>query len=291
MASEKSIDILRTLYQLVDSLKPFADAEEVNLRFHSEENRVGIGYLPSDLLMGLMILVVRMIDFSRAGHSIQISAELIHCNGDATLRVMLKNEKISTRDLTKIKDNCKSFLADLRVEGNSFEWLLPVKEFAEHGDQKTNLKTEEPVFSLPVFYKELRKHLQFHFSKPDKLMELLSRQNERAATFLKEVNQCILTNISDDKFDANRLSRLMHMSRIQLYRRLKPLIKQSPADYIRSLRLQKAKELLETTDLRVGEVAFQTGFQSPSHFTQVFIQNYGVRPSLFSRKARKVTNE
>ena len=291
MASGKSVDILSTLHQLVDSLKPFADAKEVRLSFHSEENEVGIGYLPRDLLSGLMMLITRLIDFSKPGNSIKLSAELLHCNGDASLQVSLTSEGISAEDLTIVRGDCRTFLADLLSEGNSFEWLLPVEELAAQRNQKINLKIEEPVFSLPVFYKELRKHLQFHFSKPDKLMELLSRQNERAAAFLKEVNECILANISDDKFDANKLSRLMHMSRIQLYRRLKPLIKQSPADYIRSVRLQKAKELLETTDLRVGEVAFRTGFQSPSHFTQVFIQNYGVRPSLFSRKARKVTNE
>jgi AraC-like DNA-binding protein len=39
------------------------------------------------------------------------------------------------------------------------------------------------------------------------------------------------------------------------------LIQQPPAKYIRTIRLQKAKEWLETTDITVGEAAFKTGFQ------------------------------
>lgn len=78
--------------------------------------------------------------------------------------------------------------------------------------------------------------------------------------------------------------------RTQLYRKLQPIIRQAPGCYIQTLRIQKAKELLETTDMRVGEVAFKTGFQTPSHFTRIFIKHYGVRPSLFCRQTKNVTN-
>ena len=81
------------------------------------------------------------------------------------------------------------------------------------------------------------------------------------------------------------------MSRTQLFRRLKPLIRQAPAHYIKTMRLQKAKELLETTDLTVSEVAFKTGFRTASHFTKVFLQQYDVLPSLFRRGSKPATNE
>ncbi|MFI5154367.1 MAG: helix-turn-helix domain-containing protein [Chitinophagales bacterium] len=291
MTNPRSVDILWTLDQLVNGLKPFASAREIGLRFDVEENEMVIDYLPQDLLTGLVILIVKMISLTRPGHSIQIKAKLSSCDGRPRLQVNLENKGISDSDFHKIENDCAGFLPDVRFGANGFEWLLPVNEHADQKNLNEDLKAQSTIFSLPVFYKEVRKHLQFHFSRPEKLMDLLSRQNARAAAYLNEVNQFILSNISDPLFDANKLSRLMHLSRIQLYRKLKPLIKQSPADYIRSLRLQKAKELLETTDLRVSEVAFQTGFQSHSHFTHVFIQNFGARPSLFSRKSRGVTNE
>ena len=95
--------------------------------------------------------------------------------------------------------------------------------------------------------------------------------------FLKE-------NINDESFDANKLSSEICLSRTQLFRKLKNVTGQSPADYIKQLRLQKAKKLLETTDKRVGEAAFETGFESVSHFTKVFRKRYGFKPSELKRK-------
>jgi transcriptional regulator GlxA family with amidase domain len=71
------------------------------------------------------------------------------------------------------------------------------------------------------------------------------------------------------------------LSRTQLFRRIKSLIKQAPAHYIKTIRLQRAKELLEATDCTVSEIAFKTGFQTISHLTKVFKKQYGTAPSVF----------
>jgi AraC-like DNA-binding protein len=139
---------------------------------------------------------------------------------------------------------------------------------------------------LPSFYSEIRKHLQSHFTKADKLLATLASQNPKDAVFLEKVNFLILTNIDKDGFNSNRLSKAMGMSRTQLYRKLHPIIRQAPGVYIQTMRIQKAKELLETTDMRIGEVAFNTGFQTPSHFTRIFSKHYGVKPSAFFRKSK-----
>jgi predicted ester cyclase len=70
----------------------------------------------------------------------------------------------------------------------------------------------------------------------------------------------------------------MALSRSQLYRRLKLLIRQSPVHYIRFIRLQKAKQLLAQTELSVGEVAFEVGFVNQSHFSKTFKSAFGLSP-------------
>ena len=80
------------------------------------------------------------------------------------------------------------------------------------------------------------------------------------------------------------------MSRTQLFRKLKPIIRQSASGYIRSLRLQKAKEMLETTEYRISEVAYMTGFETPSNFTKVFVKTFGMKPSAISRYKPTETN-
>jgi transcriptional regulator GlxA family with amidase domain len=135
----------------------------------------------------------------------------------------------------------------------------------------------------PPFYAEMRKRLQSHFARSEQLVAALSLHQPKEARFLREVNAIIESSMDREGFDVGQLSTALCMSRVQLYRKLKLLIRQSPAEYIKLLRLQKAKEMLETTDLRIGEVADRTGFQSQSHFTRVFTDRYGMPPSLFSR--------
>lgn len=139
------------------------------------------------------------------------------------------------------------------------------------------------------FYLEIQHRLRSHFNKTENLLEGL-KGNPVEAAFLMRVNRAINENLSNIQFDVNRLAELMNMSRTQLFRRLKPIIRQSASGYIRSLRLQKAKELLETTEHRVSEVAYLTGFETPSNFTKVFVKTFGMKPSAISRYKASETN-
>jgi AraC-like DNA-binding protein len=139
------------------------------------------------------------------------------------------------------------------------------------------------------FYLEIQHRLRSHFNKTENLLEGL-KGNPVEAAFLMRVNRVINENLSNVQFDVNRLAELMNMSRTQLFRRLKPIIRQSASGYIRSLRLQKAKELLETTEQRISEVAYLTGFETPSNFTKVFVKTFGLKPSAISRYKAPETN-
>lgn len=144
--------------------------------------------------------------------------------------------------------------------------------------------TEERSSLVPAFHEKLKQRLRAHFIAPENSERPTTSQIAVADAFLSRVNSIIQNRLDDEQFDMVSLSRDMLLSRSQLYRRLKPLIKQSPAQYIKFVRLQKAKELLEQTDSPVGEIAFRTGFVNQSHFTRSFQKEFGVNPSAFRRK-------
>lgn len=131
----------------------------------------------------------------------------------------------------------------------------------------------------PPFFKKLKDHLSTHFSHTRNLEKVVDANSKRQGLFLREVDAAIIANLSQEKFDTKALGRAVALSRSQLYRRLKPLVQQSPAHYIQMVRLQKAKSLLEQTDLLIGEIAYQTGFASQSHFTRTFRRHFGYNPS------------
>lgn len=73
----------------------------------------------------------------------------------------------------------------------------------------------------------------------------------------------------------------MDLSQVQLYRKLKALTGLTPVQFIRHLRLEKAKHLLKTTDLHVSEVAYDVGFSDPAYFSRIFQKEFKVSPSYF----------
>ncbi len=69
-------------------------------------------------------------------------------------------------------------------------------------------------------------------------------------------------------------------------RRFRRATGQSPADYIQSLRVEEAKQLLETTDMTVESIAEEVGYSEPSSFRSAFRRRVGVSASVYRRKWR-----
>jgi len=74
------------------------------------------------------------------------------------------------------------------------------------------------------------------------------------------------------------------MSRSQLHNKIKALTGLSTSIYWRKIRLEKAKHLLETTDVNVSEAAYDSGFKDPKYFSRLFIEEYGIAPSAFQKQ-------
>ena len=98
-------------------------------------------------------------------------------------------------------------------------------------------------------------------------------------TFMRRIREIMLVNLGDEGFDIHRLSNEMAMSRTQLYRKFRSLTNMTITEYLRSLRLHRAKELLHVSFLTVAETAYRTGFKNVSHFSRVFKREFGENPS------------
>ncbi|VXD11859.1 alpha/beta fold hydrolase [Marinoscillum sp. 108] len=104
----------------------------------------------------------------------------------------------------------------------------------------------------------------------------LARQND---SFLENILQCIESHMSNEKFGVDMLCKEVGISERQLQRKLKSITNKSPNQMISSVRLHKAKELILSNHEGIAEVAFQTGFASPSYFSKCFKREFGHSPS------------
>ena len=125
---------------------------------------------------------------------------------------------------------------------------------------------------------EIRKLLEaYKLTDLPKAIEM--KKGIEESSFLKLVQTTLETHLSDENFGIAELCELLNISRAQLHRKLKKLTGLSTSHYIRSLRLEIAKELLVTTNLNISEVAFKVGFSSATYFSKVFKSQYGHAPS------------
>ena len=99
------------------------------------------------------------------------------------------------------------------------------------------------------------------------------------AAFLEQVQAAVEARMTNSNFGAEWLADEVGLSPRQLRRKLKELTNLSTAGYIRSMRLQRAAQLLEEQVGNVSEVAYTVGFQDPKHFSKLFRQVFGVAPS------------
>ena len=108
-----------------------------------------------------------------------------------------------------------------------------------------------------------------------------TRSSNKEDSFLDQVHQTLEAHLSDENFGIAELCEILKISRAQLHRRLKKLTGQSTSHYIRSLRLDIAKGLLQKTNLNVSEVAFTVGFSNATYFSKVFKEEFGFSPKEF----------
>jgi two-component system, cell cycle response regulator len=105
--------------------------------------------------------------------------------------------------------------------------------------------------------------------------------------FLEALNEMIQNNMDDVDLDVNKLARLMNMTRITLYRKIKAISALSPFELINITRLKKAAELLAEGNLRIYEISDRVGFSSQSNFTRNFQKQFNRTPTEYMHEKQK----
>jgi DNA-binding response OmpR family regulator len=103
-----------------------------------------------------------------------------------------------------------------------------------------------------------------------------SKADER---FLELLNETIYKNIDDVNLDVEKVAKILNMSRITLYRKIKAISNLTPIELISITRLKRAAELLAEGDHKIYEIADMVGFSSQSNFARNFHKQFDMSPS------------
>ena len=124
-----------------------------------------------------------------------------------------------------------------------------------------------------------RRKLYAHFSQDVYMMPNKLTDNEMDQKFVQKAIDYIIENIADNTLNVEGLAEAMNLSRSNVYRKIKALTGNTIIEFIRMVRLKQALKLMETKKYSLAEIAYLTGFTSPSYFTKSFKDHYGKPPS------------
>jgi transcriptional regulator GlxA family with amidase domain len=94
-------------------------------------------------------------------------------------------------------------------------------------------------------------------------------------------------HMSDTEFSVEELGAAVGLSRSHLYKKLMHITGKGPAEFIRTIRLKRGRQLLEKSQMQIAEIAYAVGFNSPKRFTINFKSEFGVSPSAYVRSHKE----
>lgn len=102
--------------------------------------------------------------------------------------------------------------------------------------------------------------------------------------FIQNAIKYVEAELSSPEFSVEVLSQHLGMSRANLYKKILALTGKSPLEFIRTIRMQQAAQLLEKSQLTVAEVAYQVGFNNPKYFSRYFKEAFNMLPSAYAAR-------
>lgn len=105
--------------------------------------------------------------------------------------------------------------------------------------------------------------------------------------FVQKTISIVEENIGNPEFLVEDLCKEMGMSRVYFYKKILALTDKTPSEFIRFIRLKRAADLLEKSQMFVNEIAFQVGFNDPKYFRKYFKEEFGVTPNEYKKNVSK----
>ncbi|RUT72410.1 response regulator [Flavobacterium cupreum] len=181
---------------------------------------------------------------------------------------------------------CKNIKGDLKTSHIPLLMLSAkamVKDRLEGIDSGADMYLSKP-FELDILKSSLAQLITSRQIMFKKFYSGITKDGKEKTTsldndFMQKILVFINENISEPELTVELLSSKIFLSRSQLYRKIKTLTGVSVNEFIRNVRLEKAKQLIEKGNNNINEISYKVGFTSPSYFTKCYKIKYGHLPT------------
>ncbi|HWB26800.1 MAG TPA: two-component regulator propeller domain-containing protein [Chitinophagaceae bacterium] len=194
---------------------------------------------------------------------------------------------------------CKKIKADPRTRHIPVIFLTAMADEQAH---VTGLETGASDYITKPFNFEImlsrirnilmeQKNLKKAYNKQVEIKSPVVEVQTQDEKFMQHVLEIVEKNLSNPGFSVEALSRELYMSRVAVYKKIFILTGKSPIDFIRSIRLERAAQLLYKSDMSIAEVAYEVGFNNPKYFSKFFKAEFNIVPSEYAHKKKMQVQE
>jgi len=177
--------------------------------------------------------------------------------------------------------------------------LLTARSETVHRDEGLTAGADFYV-EKPFYPHLLIKHVQNILATRSRLIKLFKKNidlepeditfSQTDQQFIEKLTEIIEANIDNSDLDVAFLLEKLCISRSLLHLKLKKIVNCSATEFIRSIRLKKAAKMLLASNRRIKEIAYATGFSSPSLFSRRFKEFFGMSPREYHKLSRETKN-
>lgn len=152
-------------------------------------------------------------------------------------------------------------------------------------------------FAKPVSLQLLEITIQNIFNQKNKLKAKYTNEqysevkelvhSAKDKEFIEQLIAIIESQLSNPDMNIDYICTQIGMSRTKLYQKVKSITGESIGDFIRTIRLNKAVEIMTKQDVPLTDVMYSVGIQTQSYFTKAFKKKFGKTPSQFLKELHK----
>ncbi|WP_452219646.1 helix-turn-helix domain-containing protein [Lacinutrix salivirga] len=207
----------------------------------------------------------------------------IELNSIRIIRKEFLNKRINIANMLNQK------LYDVFVDkqhDNRFAYYGPISlKMADHVKALQDIKTKGMIRLLKAegeLYQLLSMHIEL-YNKYDKAEVLEIPLLKSELKKIKRLGKKIVKTPSDN-YSLEELSKSSGLSQAKLQEGFKYLFARTVTEYIRHVRLEKARELMNNSNLNISQIVYSIGFTSRSYFSKIFKNKYGITPNEFKKQ-------
>lgn len=226
-------------------------------------------------------------------------------DGNEAYRIAQENEiDLIISDINMPNSDGLSLLRHIRANADLAH--IPVILLSTSEDLQTRMegweKGADAYLTKPFHIEELRQlcaslisgriRLKGRFSHGEKAEEKIEKVEIKGndELLLERIMKAVNENIGNSEFGVEELADNVGLSRVHLHRKMKALLGLAPLDFLKSVRLKRAAELLKKNNTNISQVGYTVGFSSPGQFSDSFRKYFGCSPSEYIARETGATS-